>query len=196
MGARWPVLGVAFGEGGDTLPEGIATPPPRADSPCWGGCGGVAGGGGRFDFNFIAEQLIHGWLSPPVTPVMTFHHDEKWNDTAHYSCRSLSLHGGGGPPPPPDSERWPPLITPPPPGTASPIHSRQSLAPLAILGCTGTYWVGRGWSPLASPGRGLPHPLHVIYWPHLPRQAIGPCVSLDPPLATLQLLIGLTLLWV
>lgn len=55
---------------------------------------------GGFNFNFIAEQLIHGSLSPALTPVMTFHQNEKWSDTAHYSCCLLSQSWGRAAPSP------------------------------------------------------------------------------------------------
>lgn len=130
------------------------TPPPsRAvqPSPELGG----GGEGGQFDFNFIAERLIHGSLSPAVTPVMTFHHDEKWSDIAHYSSRSLWQGGAGGPRTPMDSERWSPLITT---TTLCPQHSsppprqmgggKQSFAPATI----GLHRTGGGRTPPSTFG--------------------------------------------
>lgn len=155
------------GPAGGAVPTGRQSRAPGLPALAWGGPqwgGGGKGGCGLFDFNFIAEQLIHGRLSPPVTPVMTFHHDEKWSDTAHYSCRSLSPRGGGGPPPPPDSERWPPLITPRPPSI--PISRREGRARpyWAVLGHTGA---GQSRSPpsISRAGPATPTTRHALATP-------------------------------
>lgn len=72
--------------------------------------GRVGAGGGQFDFNFIAEQLIHGSLSAGVDSRNDFlHQNEKWSDTTHYSsaaCFHYLSSGRGRSPPAAFQPSW------------------------------------------------------------------------------------------
>lgn len=84
---------------------------------------------------------------------------------------------------------------PPPPSLPISRWEGRARPYWAVLGHTGLGEAGRPPAPSISwEGPATPTTRHTLATP--PCQAIGRCASLVPPPATLQLLIGLALLWV